>query len=95
MFEGLGADTAQMAVAPGSIVKDFDVVEDISSGQISGFVDTFADAFFFQTAKKRFGHGVMPTTSTPAHARFKVIGLAKAPPVIAAILAALVRMHED
>jgi hypothetical protein len=27
-----------MAVAPGSIVKDFDVIEDIRPGQIPGFV---------------------------------------------------------
>jgi hypothetical protein len=36
-----------MAVAPVSIVKGFDVVEDTHQGRISGFVDALADAFLF------------------------------------------------
>lgn len=49
-FKGLGAGTTQMGVAPSPIAEDFDVVEDIGPGQISGFVDPFADAFVFQAA---------------------------------------------
>jgi hypothetical protein len=60
-----------MPAAPGSIVKDFDVIEDICPG-----------------------HSVIPTISTPAHAWLKIIGLAEAPPVIATILATLIRMYE-
>lgn len=63
-----------MAVVPGSIVKDFDVVEDIRPGQISGFLDAFADAFLFQAAKERFRHGVIPPISTTAHAWLEIVG---------------------
>ena len=81
---------AQMAVAPGSIVKDFDVIEDVCAGQIAGFVDAPADALLFQTAEERFGHGVIPTISATAHAWFKIVGLAEAAPVVATVLAALI-----
>jgi hypothetical protein len=77
-----------MAIAPGSIVKDFDVIEDIGPRQIPGFVDAFADAFLFQAAEKGFGDGIVPTISTTAHAWLKVVGLAEAAPVIATVLAA-------
>ena len=80
---------AQMAMAPGSIVKDFDVVEDIGPGQIPSFIDPFADTFLFQTAEERLGYSVIPTISAPTHAWLKVIGLAEASPIIATVLAAL------
>jgi hypothetical protein len=79
----------QMTVAPGSIVKDFDVIEDIGPGQIPGFIDAFADTLLLQAAEERFGHRIVPTISTAAHARFKVVGFAEAAPVVAAVLAAL------
>lgn len=40
-----------MTVASGSVVKHLDVVEHISPGQVAGFIDSFADALFLQTAK--------------------------------------------
>ncbi len=81
-------------MAPGSIVKNFDVIEDIGLGQISGFVDAFADAFLFQATEKGFGDGIVPTISTTAHAWRKIVGLAETAPVIATVLTALVRVHE-
>jgi hypothetical protein len=84
-----------MAVASGSIVKDFDVIEDIGSRQISGFVDAFAYALLFQADERGFGDGIVPTISTTAHAWLKVVGLAEAAPVTATVLAALIRMHKD
>ena len=78
-----------MAVPPGPIVKDFDVIEDVGPGQVPGFIDAFADALLFQAAEERFGNGIVPTISTSAHARLEVVGFAEATPVIATILAAL------
>lgn len=48
---------AQMTVAPGSIVKDFDVIEDIGPGQTPGFVDALTAS----------GPDAKPA-STPCHA---------------------------
>lgn len=56
-------------MAPGPVVEDFNVIEDISSGQIPGFIDTFSDPFFFQQTEERFGHRIIPAVATPAHAR--------------------------
>lgn len=83
-----------MTVAPGSIVKDFDVIEDVGPGQIPGFVDALTDAFLFQTAEERFGDSVIPAVATPAHARFQIVGFAESAPVIATILTTLVRMYQ-
>ena len=40
----------------GSVVKRFNVIEDIFLGQITRFVDAFFDSFFFKTAKKGLGY---------------------------------------
>lgn len=39
-----------MGMTTGSIVKDFDVIEDVGARQIAGLVDTFSHALLFQTA---------------------------------------------
>lgn len=46
-FERLGTDAAQMAVTTGPVVKHLNVIEDVGPSEISGFVDAFADPFFF------------------------------------------------
>lgn len=46
-------------MTPSPIVKDFDVIEDISPGKIPGFVDALADAFLFQAAEERFGDRII------------------------------------
>ncbi len=78
-----------MTVAPGPVVEHFNVIEDIRPGQISSFIDAFSDTLFFQRTEERFGYGIIPTVTTPAHARYQVVGPAEALPVIAAVLAAL------
>lgn len=45
-----------MTVSATPIVEDLDVIENISAGKISCFVDAFADTFFFQAAEEGFGH---------------------------------------
>jgi hypothetical protein len=56
-------------MAPHSIVKDFDVIEDIGTSQISSFVDALSDSLLFQAAKEGFCNGIVPAVAAPAHAR--------------------------
>lgn len=75
-----------MTVPPSAIIEQFDVLVDLGSGDLPSRVDALLDPLFFQTAKERFGHGVIPAVATPAHARLKMMRLAEAPPRIAAKL---------
>lgn len=79
-----------MAVAAGSVVERFDVVEDIGARQIPSLVDALLDAFLLQAAEEGLGNGIVPAVASPAHARLKVVGCAESPEVVASILAALV-----
>lgn len=63
----LRADTAEVAVAQGPVVEHFNVIEDIRTGQIPGFVDPFSNALFFQQTEERFGHHIIPAVATPTH----------------------------
>ena len=83
-----------MAVTPAPIVKDFDVIEDIGARQIASFINALSDTLLFQTAEERLGDGIIPAISTAAHARFKIVGMAETPPIIAAILTALIGMNQ-
>ena len=89
-FKRLGADAAKMAVAAGSVVERFDVVEDIGARQIPSLVDALLDAFLLQAAEEGLGNGIVPAVASPAHARLEVVGCAESPEVVASILAALV-----
>jgi len=51
MFKCLGADAVEMAVPAGTIVKRLDIIGDIGSGQVTGFVDVLLDPFFLQAAE--------------------------------------------
>ena len=51
-FERLGTDAAEMALTAGSVVEDLNAIERIGSGEVSGVVDSFADAFLLQTAEE-------------------------------------------
>ncbi len=82
-----------MASAP--VIEHFNLIEDIRAGQLARFVCPFSDALFFQRTEERFGHRIIPAVATPAHTGRQVIGAAEALPVITAVLAALVRMHDD
>ncbi|ANI21820.1 hypothetical protein AB870_26180 (plasmid) [Pandoraea faecigallinarum] len=63
-FKGLGTDATQMGMTAGSIVKDFDVIEDVGARQITGFVDAFSHAFLFKTAEEGLGNRVDAPMST-------------------------------
>ena len=84
-----------MAVSSRPIIKDLDVIEDIGPGELTRFVDALANPFFFQAAEERLRHRIIPAVSPPAHAGLQIIGQAEAPPVVATVLTALIRMNDD
>jgi hypothetical protein len=59
-FKGLGTDAAEVTVAAGSIVKDFDVIKDVGTCELACFVDSLAYAFLLQAAEEGLGDGVVP-----------------------------------
>ena len=79
-----------MTVPTGSIVEHFNVIVDLRLGDITGLVDSLLDPLFLQAAKERFGHCVIPAVPTPAHAGFKMMLAAEAPPGVATKLRALI-----
>lgn len=84
-----------MAVASDPVIEYFNVIENIGTGHIAGFVAPFSDALFFQRAEERFGYRIIPAVATSAYARCQIICPAKALPVVTTILAALIRVHDD
>lgn len=81
-------------MAAGSVVKHFDVIERISPGQVAGFVDPLANAFFLHAAERGLGHRVVLAVASAAHAGLLVVGCAETFPVITAVLAALVGVND-
>lgn len=79
-----------MAMAAIPIVKDFDVVKDVRSCQITRLVDAFLDTFLFQATKEGFGDCVVPTIATSAHAGLELMRVAEALPIIASVLRPLI-----
>jgi hypothetical protein len=65
-----------------------------SRGEVAGIVDLLLDQLLLEAAEKGLRDGVVPTIAFAAHARLKVIRPAEAPPRVAAVLAALVRVNE-
>ena len=72
-FELLRTQTAQMAVAAGSIVEGIDVGGDVGDRQVSGLVDLLLDPLFLQAAEEGLGDGVVPAVALPTHTRLEMI----------------------
>lgn len=60
------------------IVGYLDIFEDISFGQITGFVDPFLDMLLLHAAEEKFRYGIVPTVTPSTHAGFQVDGFGKA-----------------
>jgi len=45
-------------VTPDSVIKYFDIVEQICFGQVTGFVDPFTNTFFLQATEERLDDGI-------------------------------------
>ncbi len=67
-----------MAVPAGTIVEHLDVVEDVGTGQVTCFIDTFLDALFLQAAEEGLSYSIIPAVAASTHTRFQVVGLQEA-----------------
>ena len=76
-----------------AIIENFDIVEHIRFGQVTGFVNPFPNPLLLQAAEERFRYRVIPTVASPTHAGIQVVGKTETMPVVTAILGALIRMH--
>jgi hypothetical protein len=94
-FKFLGADSTKVTVAAHLIQRRFDVVRAIRTCDLSILVNSLPDTFLLQTTEEGFGDSIVPTVARSTHARFQVIGSAKAAPVIAPVLRALIGMNDS
>jgi hypothetical protein len=77
------------------VVEDLDVVKDIVPGIFPCGVDPPLDSLTLEQLEEALCDGVVMAVATPTHAAQQVVGLEKILPVVAAELAALIRMHHD
>jgi hypothetical protein len=77
-------------MSPFAVVKHLDVVSDIFSGIIFGFVLCKKYPFGFQTAKETLCHGIVPAVSFATHATDNAMGLEYILKVTTAILTATI-----
>ncbi len=75
-----------MAVASGSIVEHFDIVEDVCSRERACSVDFSSDPLLLEAAEERFGDRIIPAVPATAHAGIELVRFAEAKPVIASVL---------
>src|SRR5690348_1336122 len=83
-----------MTMSARTIVERRDVVGDVSAGGVAIPVDLLLDSLFLQTAEEGLRYGVVPAIATTTHAGFQPIRFAEAPPCVATVLRALVRMDQ-
>lgn len=77
-----------------SIVERFDVIRDIICLQIAVLVDVFLDAFLLEATQEGLSNRAIPAVSAPAHAGLQVDVEAESSPVIATVLATLIRVDD-
>ena len=68
------------------VIEHFDVVEDVLSGVLTGFVKATPDAFAFEQVEEAFCDSVVMAVSTPTHRMFKVMSSQERGPVTAGVL---------
>lgn len=74
------------------VVKHLDVVEDIGSGLIAGWVDLATDSLSFQKLEEAFGHGVVMAIAPTAHAGNQIVSAQEVLPCMPSELTALIRV---
>jgi len=82
-------------MASRSIVEHFDVLEDIGPREIARSIDLLPDSLLLQAAEERIRNRVVPAVPSAAHAGNELVRLAETDPVVAAVLRALIRVHDD
>ncbi len=83
-----------MLVASNSIVETLDVIEDVRLGFSPSLVNPLLDLLALQVTEERLSHCVIPTVAPTTHARAQSVVFAPAVELIAAKLAALIRMDD-
>jgi hypothetical protein len=94
-LELIGAELIEVLVTPNSIVETLDVIKDVLLGLSPCLVNPLLDFFTLQVTEERFGHSVIPTVAPTTHAWTQSVVFAPTVELIAAKLAALIRMNDD
>ncbi len=76
-----------------AVIKHFDVIEYVSTGIISGWVDFLFDSLSLQQLEEAFRHGVIMIVTASAHTSLQTIHFQESLPVMAGILASLIWVH--
>ncbi len=77
------------------VIEHFDVVKDVLSGLLAGFVCPTTNAFTLEQVEEALGDGVVMAISTPALRMLDVVGSQKRGPIPACVLRALVCVDQD
>lgn len=93
-LELVRTDATKIAVATCRIVEPIDVIRYVLGCSVPTYVDSLLDPLLLQAAEEGLGNRFVPADGAPAHAGLKVVVLAKAPPRIAPVLRALIRMDQ-
>lgn len=93
-FEVIRADATDVAVMTPWIVERIDVVGNVDGRHVPGIVDPLLDPFLLEAREEGLGNCIIPAIPSATHAGLKPIFPAEPPPVIAAILASLVRVDD-
>ena len=77
------------------VLEHLDIIDDIGARKSAGFVDAFADRLLFQTAEEGLRNSAVPTVSAATHARHSAVPTSEAPPVITALLCAVIQVENN
>jgi hypothetical protein len=83
-----------MTVPTSSIVERLNVVRDLGLRDLSVLEDSLLDQLFLETPEEGFRHGIVPAISSSAHTWLEMIGATKASPIVAPVLASLIRVND-
>jgi hypothetical protein len=73
-------------MAAGSLIENIDVIEDTGLGQVPCLVNALANSLLLQAAEEGFRHRIIPAIASTTHGGHLTMDMAKAAPIITAIL---------
>src|SRR5215469_16089283 len=76
------------------VVEDLNVIKYVGPCLVAGGVDAIADTLLLEAAEEALRHRVVPAVAAPAHAGRELVVATEPHPVIAAVLGALVGVHD-
>ena len=89
-FELYRRDAARRIVATVGVVEHLDVVKDISTGILPGWVDLAANPLTFEQLEEALGHGVVVAVAPAAHTTDQIVVPQETLPVMPCELTALI-----